>query len=66
MVCQAIFDGLKVLGPFLTSEYRPSYPVALYWDIKYSRTGQSLTKRPINANVASITTVMSSSLLLCR
>ena len=30
MVCQAIFDGLKVLGPFLTSEYRPSYPVALY------------------------------------
>ena len=30
MVCQAIFDGLKVLGPFLSSEYRPSYPVALY------------------------------------
>ena len=30
MVCQATFDGLKVLGPFLMSEYRPSYPTALY------------------------------------
>ena len=30
MVCQAIFDGLKVLGTFLSSEYRPSYPVDLY------------------------------------